>query len=430
MTRTDAVENNPIYLLSDVAVKSIIEKERLTPRLILNEYVNRMLNILKSDHVDARIMITSSGIILHNIFKTSIDTRAHEGILYDVIKSIERIHNFCAENKILSHQVIELNELMENIGIDSIKSGHYELARQQIYSIVRILDAHLKSNVPDESEICEFGLYDSNYKSSDPNKEPDYDKSSHWSRIRDDYTRIIYKLFEVAIDKENEDVVDTCVFSYSSIVHDVLNANLGPLQRKLLIMDCIHYFHKCILKISKGNRIDLRHVSMPVDSFSITRIADTNPELFQFLIVKLSDLVLSLVTQKIYLFSSFNEIGTVGRGCISKLSISSIEVEAIEFLCDIFRRIKIILLKENSQEAENALIEVRSQVFSFKTWLEKEKRKNAKVKAKILTLTKEFDKLPNIIKSFKSDAVFWPNRKPKVKSTDPRFRTLRDRGAE
>lgn len=408
-SETNALENNPIFLLSDIAVKSILEKERLLPRLVINLFLKRTIEILSQDYTDERLIFTSSSIVLHTISIVAFDSNALTGLHYDIIFAIEEMHKFASNKLIRGHQLLELNELMENIALKSIKSGNFDITRQIIYAINRILILHLSKNLPKEAEISEFRFYDKRNNFQEVNVTPNYELNNHWRHLRSDYTSILYNIFTSVLEKGNKDLIETCLYSYSSIITNVIHINIELIQTKLIVNDGIDYFYKIISIANKENKINLNFISLPIDSYSLVDLIDKRPELFQFLLVRMTNLVIALIKKKIYIYSSFNDFGTIGRTAISLYLNKNEGLQTLKFIINILEQIKELLRKDINDETTIAILEIKNQLNSFITWFKDENIENLELTNQIQILIDEISKIPNINLETENITIQWPN---------------------
>lgn len=399
------IENNPIYLLSDISVKSIQENDRLLSRLILHESTNKLLNILehsKGKH-EKRNIINVFSIIIYNSFKAAINFKSHIGIFYEIFKSLENIHLFCSKNKVEWHEVIELNEMLESISHEIIKSNNNEISRYSFYTINRIFISHLQNNLPNEKDIWELHINEPGFKSTH-----NVDASLQWSHVRDEYIRMIYKLSETAILGNNEKLFNTSLFMYKDIISNILRSKLGLKQIKYLSSNVVYYCIKTIIEAKKHN-INITYLSLPIDSFTIIDSIKNDNEISKFHLIKLSEIIIILTQNEIYDIHIHNELGTIGRSCIENINSDKIYLQMVFFILDVFNQLRILLEKNISTESKKSLIEIFKQVSSFDAWKKSKKLRNKKFSYKLNKILNDFKNVSKYNKEFSNINIKWPD---------------------
>jgi hypothetical protein len=177
-----------------------------------------------------REIINSFLIVFRTISRQAI--RLHqEGTLMTVLDVIETLHNFCAENKTPWHELIELNQFISDFLQEILITGLDEISSRGLYMIERIMKKHLEKNIPKEEEIWTLHFHQN--ENNEIKHEPE--KDLQWEHVANEYIRILSNITEKAIRLHKGETVRTGMIALSRVVSDVLNMQLGDLQKHFII---------------------------------------------------------------------------------------------------------------------------------------------------------------------------------------------------
>ena len=399
---TSIIEENPIYILKEVAVRSLKDDDLIIPRFVLAESTRKLLAILKNvDERDkARDTINVFLIIIRGTARQAIKSR-QEGILYAILGAIEGIHSFCAENKLPWYVVIELNNALVEIIEETIKSDLTNVSKYGLYTIERIMKAHLEKNTPSEDEIWTLHIYSGEKVQHDTNK------SLQWQDVSDRYIRMVSNLTETAIDLQKSEVVNTGLFVLENIASEAMNLDLGDRQKTPIIRWCYYYIEKSILKsVEEGlySKGAVRPIFYGMDAALEKKAKFSNIPLITF-----SKILIQLAEKNSLDSFILNDLGTLGRDSITKVEENTIYKDSVLYIIKVFDKIKNITEKNLNEENKQIYVEINTQLNSFTRWMESSTKKNCDVEIALDKILNSFDKLDQIKREYEKDMITWGN---------------------
>lgn len=399
---TSIIEKNPIYILREVAVQSLKNDDLIIPRFILAESTRKLLDILKNvDECDkARDTINVFLIIIRGIANQAIKSR-QEGILYAILGVIEGIHSFCAENKLPWYVVIELNNALVEIIEETIKSDLTNISEYGLHTIERIMKAHLEKNTPSEDEIWTLHIY------SNEKVQHDTNKSLQWQDVSDRYIRMVSNLTETAIGLQKSEVVNTGLSALENIASEAMNLDLGDRQKTPIIRWCYYHIEKSILKsveeglYSKG--------AIRPNFFGMDGALEKKAKFSNIPLITFSKILIQLAERNLLDSFMLNDLGTLGRGLITKVEENTIYKDSVLYIIKVFDKIKNITENNLTEENKQIYVEIHTELNSFIRWMESSTKKKSDVEIALDNILNSFDKLDQIKREYEKDMITWGN---------------------
>lgn len=402
-TYISRLEDNPIFILSEVAIRSIKDDDRLTPKLILVEATNKLLKMLEANE-NKRMTINAFLIIYRNTARTAIQVR-QESVLRTILDCMERLHLFCAEKKILWHQVIELNKTLVDLLDESIKAGLDEIIKYGFYSIVDILKNHLDKNIPNEDEIRSLHIGTGKDIPADPYK------NLQWNHISTEYIGMIANLIETSIELKRSQAVSNGLNRLAHISSTVISSELGDLQKSAIISRSYYLTKTLTLKcIDEGLYKKIFTLSL-FNSFTIEDALEEKVNISKDLLIQFSEFLLLLAEKDSLDESILNDLGTLGRCAVEKLGTDHIFKAALLFIIDVFKRLREIVEANLSEEKRLIYLEIYSQIESLKKWMEQYNKKDQEIESNLNDALSKFDQLETLKKKQSEGIIKWPNIK-------------------
>jgi hypothetical protein len=395
------LEESPIYVLSEAAIRTIKDNDRLTPKLILTEATNRLIELLKSSSGQRRRIIEAFLIIFKNASTQAISLR-QEGVVQVVLDCIEYVHLFCAEEKAPWYVMIELDELLRDIINESIEAGLDDVARSGHYRIERIMQAHLKNNIPPENEIWDLQLR------AGKDIPPDHDKSLQWRHVSDDYVRMISGLVEKAIGMKRAEVISSGLWTLGNIGSYIINSELGELQKDDVLRWINYYSGDLTLKCVDAGLQKQLYLISPFRAHYIEDALDKNARYSKYPLTTFSESLIKLAKKGYYDTFILNELGTTGRGVVRRIGQNKIYKEALLYIIEVFSKIREILEQNMSGGKGLFYIELFTQIESLKKWMVSEKKKDENIDNKLADALSKFNRLNEIKAELEEGHIKWP----------------------
>lgn len=395
-----SMEDNPIFILSEVSIRALRDDDRLIPNLVLTESTNKLLKMLDNGG-DKRETINAFLVILKNTARIAIRSR-QEGILRTVIYSIEIVHDFCAEKQIPWHEVIELNEFLADMLEESIKAGLTQPVEHGFWTIERFTKEHLNKNVPNEDEIWDLHIHTGK-------KVPvNHDKSLQWWHVSQEYPMMIRTLVEKAIELRRARMASVGLGSLIRIASEVIDSQLGDLQKSRVVSWCYYYAKTLTLKAVDENLYRRAGFLSPFRSLRIKEALEKEVEFSKEPLIQFSDFIIKLTQKDSVDAFDLNELGTIGRGVVDKLGKNKIYKEALFLIIEVFDRLRKIVGADLTEEKKPIYLKINSQVKSLKEWMEAHKKEDRDVEKKLNSLLSRFSKVEKLKTEYKESIIKWP----------------------
>lgn len=393
------IEENPLFVLSEAAIRTINEGDRLTPRLILVESGEKLKQFINEDCHDKRNIINAFLIIFRHSAKQAI-LQKQEGTLTTALDVMREIHVFCAEKKVAWHEVIEFNELLQEILLDTIGADLDEIARKGMWDVKFILKKHLEKNVPAENEI--WMLRD--LKDKEDIGAVDHDKSLQWENVSHAYINMLSQLTEKGIELKKGQFLFSALRCFTDIASEVVDTKLGDKQKVAIISWCCYCAKSLTVKCAdKGLYRDVL-ILTPFNFFGIKKMLDKNTEYSKRPLLDFCETLIELAQRDVFDTFAFNELGATGRGAIEEIDKSLLHKEALVLICKTFDRIREAIEKSNRPEKEKAYPEAFRQVQSLKRWMESKGKHDKAVEDEIESVLGKFKEL----EKYEGDIIKWP----------------------
>ncbi|MCK4736247.1 MAG: hypothetical protein KAT65_27590, partial [Methanophagales archaeon] len=397
---TPLIEENPIFILSEVAVRALRDDDRIIPRFILAESTKKLLTILKNVENNDKSRETIK--VFLSIYKNTANQATksrQEVILHAILGAFEGIHSFCAENKLPWYVVIELNDTLVEIIEETIKNDLINVSQHGLYTIGRIMKMHLEKNIPYEDEIWIW---------NDETAQQDPDKDLQWVEVHDKYIRMVSDLAETAIDVKKSEVVSTGLFVLENMASEVMHMDLGDLQKTSIIRWCYYYVKKLVLKCVEDGLY--RERTFRPNYFATYDTAlEKRAKYSKIPLTTFSDILIELAQRKSLNRLILNDLVIFGRSSIGKIEEDAIYKDSLLFIIRTFNKIKKIVEKDLNEENKQIYIEINKQLNSFRKRMDISKKKDSDVENALNDVINSFSKLDQIKSEYEKDMITWGN---------------------
>jgi len=399
-TYIESMEDNPIFILSEVSVRTLKDDDRLIPNLVLVESTNKLLKMLDTAS-NKRETINAFLIIFRNTAQQAIHYR-QEGILRTIMYSIEIVHNFCAEKRIPWHEVIELNEFLNDMLEESIKVGLNQTVEHGFWMIERLMKEHLDKNVPNEDEIWDLHIR------TGKEVPVDHEKSLQWENVSTEYIRMISNLVEKSIELKCGEIVRTGLSSLIRIASEVIDSKLGDLQKADIVRLCYYYAKALTLKCVDENLYKKVLALSPFEFLRIEEALENEAEFSKIPLIEFSDFIIKLAKENSLDTFDLNELGSIGRSAIDKLGKNKKYKDALIFIIDVFDKLREITETDLTEEKKRIYLAISSQAESLKNWMKQHEKKDEEVQSKLNSVLSKFSKIEVLRREQEQNIVKWP----------------------
>lgn len=396
----EQIEDNPLFILSDIGAMSLENSDQLTANVILFECNEKLLWML-SNLPDKRKSINAFLMIIKIISDRAIKLQS-KSTLIAILEIIYEIHIFCANNKLLWDETIELNEFIENFLQETAKFDLDVITRRGLYMIEDIMIEHLYKNIPNENEISRLHI-------NDPASTPiDSDKNLQWDHVSNDYIKIISNIIEESIEFKNAHISSIGLASLINISSRIAESTLGDLQKADILWKT-YYYAKILSIKSIDNNLHKKTVFLfPFEPLSILRALEKHAEFSKIPLVAFSEFLLKSAQKDSLDIFTLNCLGTIGRGAADKLNTNKIYKEALILIIDVVNKLKKIIEINLSEEKKDIYLELYRQTESLKKWTEKITKKDIRLEKILNTTLLKFDKFKMVKKEQAKNIITWP----------------------
>jgi len=395
------MEENPLFILSEVAIRTISDRDRLTPKFVLVESARKLLQLLKNtdDSHRKREIINAFLTVFRHCAKQAIMER-QDGTVITTLDVMRDIGLLCAKNKEAWHTLIEFNETWQEIIQATIEHELDEIARRGLWDIKEVLKKNLEENVPAENEIWLFR----DFKDEGDAKPGDHDKSLQWENATYTYFSMIDQLTEIAIQFKRGRVVWIALHNFNEIQSEVTEMNLGDGQKGQIIGSCSYYVRTLTIKSAdKGLYGDVLRLSL--NHSILKKILDKKAAYSKEPLLNFCQTLIELGNRQVFDTFAFNDLGTLGRSITEKIDIDVLYQEALLLICQTFDKIREGIVRSDKPEKQKAYREVYRQIESLKKWLENKGKHNEILENEITSALAKFKELD----SYEEKIIDWPN---------------------
>ncbi|MCK4252418.1 hypothetical protein KAX97_13295 [candidate division WOR-3 bacterium] len=403
------LEENPIFVLSEVGIRTLRDNDLFTPQFILQTIEKRSLELLKKLPPNT---ICSS---VNNIVKAylevikSISYHAiklqQESILWTTLSIIAKIHNIYAEKKIPWHEVFEINKFIENYLEKLLASDLDNITASGLYMVESIMIQHLKKNIPQENEITSlhFQTKEIERVRSDP------DKELQWNHVTHDYIGILSNITEKAIDLKKSEILSVGLRAVRGVGRDVLKMQLGDLQKQHIIRSCDYYMKYLISKSVETGLYGKTYIFYPFNFFYLIEALELKKEFSKDPLIKCYEILRLLNKNELLDFTTLNELASVGRRCVQKIDEHSIYKEALIFIINVFNKLRIEIEIQLNDTYKPLYLALYNQTQSLKHFMKSLKKKDEEVENLVDLILSRFTYYEKIKSELEQGIIEWPS---------------------
>jgi hypothetical protein len=372
-TDAEALDEHPLFILSEIGVRAVRERDRVLPPRVVTTTVRRLTTLISAgdepthewDDQEWRARINAFMTVLNPIAHTAAEV-GDQRTVATVISGLEAIHESVASRRMSWVTVHELNESLESIAVHCVRAGLRDAAKAAIYMVGRVQIEHLKLNVPPESELWEFN----DYRLAE--KEGGAEKSNQWHNVSSDYLPIIARIVEAATEVKAVDVVQTGIWQLARMTDPVRRLeNLGPQQKAQMIS--LSLWHASSRMVAAAEKLGERS-TLSLSAFHPLHIVDdliAGEPWAQDQLKSFCSATLQLADRGLLEPFALNELGTVGRGAVNalaKVGNKALAAEATVLMAQTLAEVARIANHGQALGFGRILHEAEAQIDSLLKW--------------------------------------------------------------
>ena len=367
------IDENPIFVLNDLAIRTLNDNDWLTSIFILEEIENKLLATLreiikqkadkhsKNSKQEIRETINVFLIIVKTIAYHAIELQ-QEGVLRNVIVFIESLHHFRAKNQAAWYDVIELNYFIGNLLELFLDSKLEYICRMGIRMNTRIMINYITFKLPKEEEIFDL-VYNKDKKIKHKDFKTDY--SLEWHHISMEYTKIISQITTNAVKLHEDEIVDEGMNSLVDIISKIIPMDIGDNQKLQLVRRTCWEIHE-LTKLRSNEGVGSNFYVHTL-SIELKKGIELGEELFKQLMFTYTYIHIILAKNKKLDWFDITELRVAGeefKRCPSKSPLCKKSLVCIVKLFDKIREI----IEGDIEKNELTYITLFEQVNLIKDW--------------------------------------------------------------
>lgn len=399
------LEENPLFIVTEIGKSALKEGDTMSARYVIAESKDKLIKLLErcgEGHGSGRDVISAFLHIYKSVALEAVRQR-DESLLISILDAFSEIHKFTAENKFAWSETIELNEVIEQLLMNSVAEGLNETTISGIYSLEHIMKTHLEKNIPPIDKIWEF--YGGTRKVEEG---ADHDADLQWDNVSSNYTGMLNSVADLAIKHRRTSVVRVALGIFTSIASNTLPMEQLSDKQKDTIIDWSYYYAKTLaLKSVDEGLWGSVSAPSPFSPGRINRMLESgrNRPLMDF-----AEFLIQIAHRKNLGTFILNELGAVGRHTIRYLGRNKIFREAVIFILKTLDGLRELVEQDKTPEGRKLYLETYSQMESLGKWAENHQGRDPIV-GEIEKHLAKFGRLGGIEKEEKEHAIEWPKIK-------------------
>lgn len=393
---TISLENNPIYILGDIAVKALGNDDVLTEYVLL-EATNVFCEIFQH-HNDKREVIKAYSGIFTKVGYTAIRD-GRDTIFISVFNALRMLHATNLRLAESNESLIELDDAMEYVLDESLRANLDDVVIKSFNLLQALALYYLKSKSPKEDDLASLLVGTPKYA------EIAYDPELEhiWDSIKDKYIYIIARLVGRAIQLERFKVVEDGFTTLWSLSEKVVGLdNLGTKQKEAIV-DCIcGHITRLSIEFAEGRFNE--YLFVPFRQFNIERVLEQKSDFSRIPLVRLCEILLAGVSLDYYDESLLDDVFYIARISLSSYQKSNIYREAIIFILDSCDRLSKLMEEKYSFKNENFYLRLYKGISS----LEKLSSNLPEINKKSKAILGNFQSVESIKAKRRDSYLTWP----------------------
>lgn len=364
--RLAAIEGHPLFLLGEIASRSIADGDRITPRVVTVEVARSVVGVLDRPGQDAyqlRQLINPFLLVFRSISDAALRHR-DELTLAAVFGVSEDIQEAAAKARVPWHALIEFNEYLRDTmrlvaacGLETASAAAFRCAQ-------RSQEAHLRHNVPAEADVWMFHIEDLKQGTK-----PDHEKGLQWEKIGRGYVDMIVGASEAATLKGHSGVVSSGLMALWQTVDTVERLeNLGPQQRADIIQSCYYHTEALVVQTAEKTGSPLTSALLAFGALASTEALHDDKPWAKAGLMRFCSTLRRLAELKRLERFSLNELGTIGRGCVEHIRENRRFPEALLLITDTLTQIAACYDPPRLAEEVYVVKEIDRQLESLERW--------------------------------------------------------------
>ncbi|MCK9426753.1 MAG: hypothetical protein M0Q21_11995 [Ignavibacteriaceae bacterium] len=368
----EIIEHNPIFILNDVCIRSIIEEDRFIPRFIIIKVNQKLLLMLEQSDKgqNARKLINAFFSIYKNTFEKALLTQQN-GTIMMILRAIEELNNYCTINKFKYYSFYEMDNEIENMAIKLVVLKDPEMISYMIWQLYRMFFDNLKNNLAPEEDIRFF-----NMDKIHEQKKDDIDNANQWHYIGTRYFRIYDELIKHAFELENTEILMEIMQNIMQLASDITNSKIGDKIIANIVGECFYFVSKNVIKCSENKYLQKTSFLIPFNSGLLEEIVNVRKEYSKQALRRVGHTFIEIAKQEDLPLFQLNELGSTGRICIGNIDQSEFYKESIIYLINLFVKLYEVVLSHQQINKNNLLLEIYEQAKSIRRFFKSDENKH------------------------------------------------------
>jgi hypothetical protein len=226
-----AEASHPLFILRDIAIKTLAEDDEVTTIRIVYGMSERLDQIVSStpDAQERRNIIDAFLLVWRSLMLRAIRLES-EGVLLALVDVIKAINVSTSKREFMWYETLELHSFHTELISRTAQAGFDEVAKRAIYLLEGIFEWNVPKNLPPADE-----LYDFNDSKPEESRPHDSDKELKWHHLTFDFIGIVRSVALTMVDIKSETLTAAGVSVLDSMLGQVAKANLTDRQKGMIL---------------------------------------------------------------------------------------------------------------------------------------------------------------------------------------------------
>ena len=415
------IEENPIFVLNELGIRSLNDNDWLTSIYILDVCEKKLFDLLDNhlqEHGNDREKSFERGNII-TVFLLIVKPIAYhaikkqnESVLRNVLGFIENLHYFCAQNQMAWYEVEDLNNFIKNLLKEALSAELDTIPYMGFLMVNRILKVHLENNVPLENEVFTLQYWkakDTGEEWVHNNEKEDPDKGVQWKQVSTKYIAIIQETAKNCVELNNEEILNQAIVSLLNIIRSVIGMSLGDYQKYDVVKNCCWGIND-LISIKSASNLHSSYFYLNYYKMTIEKAIKTSTEkIYERILFSYMYSFRALARNGKLNSFELNELGVLGIEFARKKDENILYEKSLVLIINLLDKLRE-MIEEQINDNLDVYVKLCDQLIYLKKWMKEENITDEDVGEQIDKVLSNFKDYEKIKEKIENDQINekWP----------------------
>lgn len=409
------IEANPIFLLREIATKSLDQEDNLPVQHIFRQTILKGIDIIGTEDNRRKTgqVVQALNIIWNAIILKAIEKKNYQ-VLSFIWNGFSQFHDHFADKKLPLINLERHHDIFKEFIVKLEHNGLTGIIQTGLFKIEKAIIRHLRENCPPEDHISdvEWILGSGKYESKGG-----IGSNIQWQKIADDYPYLFDICLNLAIEHKNRELFNHTIFQLRYFLDDVESSEIEESKKHLMVVDIVGticYYATTAIEKGLFEKSSSLHV---LPSSDLYKMVENDKPYFKRCMSSYSDMAISLAKLNALDLGFYREInlGAIGRVVSEKFNQDIRFQEALFFVLDTMGKMREVFEEDLKIHGEKYL-KLAKDIESCRQWAEKNgKKAPAALKKAVTKSLKQFKQRKEIQQEMEGGFVEWKTVKRKKK---------------